>query len=298
MVLILCLPTLVALSLWTSVYGQAARAPVPATVKADRGDQCGACHESVASHFKASAHGKAKQFISGAFEQGCESCHGDANEQMSAGGDKSKIINPGRLKGAEASKNCIRCHQTQRAQMHWKGSAQQKANVSCVDCHKTHGGSAEKSSLAGKTEPETCFRCHGNLRHTMFQRSAHPLRDGKMTCSSCHNPHGTMTGNKLLKANSTNDLCLKCHAEKRGPFLWEHAPSRENCLSCHASHGSNHDKLLTMTVTMTCQNCHNQGRHQSVAGRPNALFNIGRACLQCHPQVHGSNHPAGQLFQR
>ena len=33
----------------------------------------------------------------------------------------------------------------------------------------------------------------------------------------------------MLKEASVNDNCYKCHAEKRGPFLWEHPPVRENC---------------------------------------------------------------------
>ena len=62
-------------------------------------------------------------------------------------------------------------------------------------------------------------------------------------CVDCHNPHGSPT-KPLLKADNVNTVCYACHAEKRGPLLWEHAPVRENCLNCHSPHGSNHDKLL------------------------------------------------------
>ncbi len=75
-------------------------------------------------------------------------------------------------------------------------------------------------------------------------RSSHmPMREGKIVCTDCHNPHGSYS-EKLLRANSVNENCYTCHAEKRGPFLWEHAPVRENCLNCHDPHGSINEYLL------------------------------------------------------
>jgi predicted CXXCH cytochrome family protein len=47
----------------------------------------------------------------------------------------------------------------------------------------------------------------------------------------------------LLEA-TVNDTCYQCHAEKRGPFLWEHAPVREDCTNCHSPHGSTQPSLL------------------------------------------------------
>ena len=83
-----------------------------------------------------------------------------------------------------------------------------------------------------------------------------PLPEGKMSCVDCHNPHGSAT-RSLLNADSVNDVCYTCHAEKRGPFLWEHAPVRESCVNCHQPHGSNHDKLLVGARPYLCQQCHN-----------------------------------------
>ncbi len=54
-----------------------------------------------------------------------------------------------------------------------------------------------------------------------------PVREGKLQCSSCHNPHGTIT-EKLIAENSVNELCYRCHLDKRGPFLGENPPVREN----------------------------------------------------------------------
>ncbi len=41
-----------------------------------------------------------------------------------------------------------------------------------------------------------------------------------------------------------NETCYTCHADKRGPFLWEHQPVNEDCTNCHTPHGSNITPLL------------------------------------------------------
>jgi DmsE family decaheme c-type cytochrome len=121
-----------------------------------------------------------------------------------------------------------------------------------------------------------------------------------MTCTSCHNPHGTVT-QTLLKENSINDTCYTCHAEKRGPFLWEHAPSIESCTVCHDAHGSNHERMLKVPKPRQCQQCHVESRHPtSPYGRDagSAKFVMGRSCVNCHVNIHGSNHPSGFAFTR
>ena len=69
---------------------------------------------------------------------------------------------------------------------------------------------------------------------------SHPVRQGKLGCSDCHEPHGTTAEKQLVRA-TINETCYECHAEKRGPMLWEHEPVAENCDDCHSRvHGSNH----------------------------------------------------------
>jgi len=132
-----------------------------------------------------------------------------------------------------------------------------------------------------------------------------PLPEGQMSCADCHNPHGTLT-RPLLKTDTVNTTCYSCHAEKRGPFLFEHAPVRANCLNCHDPHGSNQQTLLVMPLPMLCQQCHTMLRHpndlQTRAGlgsgpRPDERL-LGRACITCHANVHGSNNPAGPRFHK
>jgi DmsE family decaheme c-type cytochrome len=118
-----------------------------------------------------------------------------------------------------------------------------------------------------------------------------------MTCTDCHNPHGTVTP-ALLIENSVNENCYKCHADKRGPFLWEHPPVLENCLSCHDAHGSVHDNMLTVKEPRLCQQCHIDIRHPTEPFSATSRFVFNRSCTNCHSQVHGSNHPSGVMLQR
>jgi DmsE family decaheme c-type cytochrome len=123
-----------------------------------------------------------------------------------------------------------------------------------------------------------------------------PLREGKMVCTDCHNPHGSATAG-LLRANSINDNCYKCHAEKRGPFLFEHAPVRENCLNCHDPHGSVNEYLLKVARPRLCSECHAAFGHGLNSG-PLVVQGIGRSCQNCHTEVHGTNSPSGPLLHR
>jgi DmsE family decaheme c-type cytochrome len=132
-----------------------------------------------------------------------------------------------------------------------------------------------------------------------------PLLEGKISCVDCHNPHGSTTP-PLLKANSVNETCYNCHAEKRGPFLYEHAPVRDNCVNCHSPHGSNNEKLLVVARPILCQQCHEQNGHLTELMTRGGIANgprpdprvIGRACNNCHSQIHGSNSPSGSRFER
>ena len=115
---------------------------------------------------------------------------------------------------------------------------------------------SRKNQLKTAFEPDTCFQCHKDRRAQMFRSSHMPMREGKIVCSDCHNPHGSIT-ESLLKKDSINDVCYTCHAEKRGPFLFEHEPVRENCDNCHDPHGSINEYSLKMPRPRLCNECHN-----------------------------------------
>jgi DmsE family decaheme c-type cytochrome len=257
-------------------------------------------------------------------ERGCEACHGPGRAHVEGGGDVNEIIRFGknsRLSTAEQNDVCLKCH-AGKQRMYWRGSAHQSRGLACVDCHEIMSAKKERLSARARfnapltgvestkaSQPELCLSCHP-MRRAQLQRSSHmPFREGKVTCSSCHNPHGSPNPKQLIQS-TVNDNCYSCHAERRGPFLWEHAPVLENCGNCHEPHGSIHPQLLRVRAPKLCQQCHNDGQHRSSAyanvmpsagNRTPAGFNnrvVNRSCANCHSRVHGSNHPSGNYFTR
>ena len=96
--------------------------------------------------------------------------------------------------------------------------------------------------------------------------SHHPIMEGKMVCSDCHDPHGQLEKN--LKAETINLLCYKCHAEKQGPFAYPHPPVNENCCICHEPHGTVANNLLRQPPTFLCLRCHTGHRDLDHGGHP------------------------------
>jgi DmsE family decaheme c-type cytochrome len=156
-------------------------------------------------------------------------------------------------------------------------------------------------------EADTCGTCHKQVRQATLKASHHPILEGKVKCSDCHNPHGALT-QAMVKHETVNQQCFSCHADKRGPFVFGHPPVEENCLSCHTPHGSQHGKLLTEKAPNLCQDCHVSGRHPTAFygqnqawvlpdGSANAAVSsrfIARGCLNCHNAIHGSNAPSNR----
>ena len=141
-----------------------------------------------------------------------------------------------KVKADVANGQCQACHNRGEHAL-WDGSQHENRNVKCIDCHSVHS-SEGPTLMRAKTQQLTCARCHQTVTNKQQRFNHMPVREGKMTCSSCHNVHGT-TNVKLLRVGTTVDQsCTSCHTEKRGPFLWEHAPVVDSCTTCHDSHGS------------------------------------------------------------
>ncbi len=239
---------------------------------------------------------------------GCQSCHGSSVAHIKNSAKTSPRTAPDvvfgvKLKLKTASRpdaqneSCLACHDTMRTVQHWAGSGHEAADVTCAGCHRLHA--TNEHLLTADTEVETCLDCHRKQRANLRKRSTHPLFDAShadgsasMTCTSCHGPHGTV-GEKLVDANTINDKCYECHQEKKAPVLWEHSIVKENCLACHNVHGSNHEMMLTAKSPRLCQQCHEQGRHQTVAGETNSFLVVNRGCSNCHSSIHGTNNPSG-----
>lgn len=198
---------------------------------------------------------------------------------------------------------CLKCHENNVGR-HWWGSGHEMRGLACVSCHTVH---IPRDRLLERTsEAENCYRCHPNTRAEVHRASSHFIPPGKLTCRDCHDAHGG-EGPSLIREIAVNDICYTCHADKRGPFLWEHAPVSDNCMSCHLPHGGNHAALLRVREPWLCQQCHSGTRHPSMAYSGSQIPGGGgalsaqlplRSCANCHSRVHGSNHPSGARLLR
>jgi DmsE family decaheme c-type cytochrome len=279
-----------------------AREPLAQGVQGYAGTEtCVTCHTGYDASMNATKHGQARNPRTPAAAQGCETCHGPG-EAHANDPEKIKPALFDRMAAQDVTAACTTCH-NRGVHALWKGSQHEQRNVSCVSCHSIHKPRSTTAQLKAINQQQTCMSCHRD-KVAKLDRSGHmPVREGKMECASCHNPHGS-TNVRLLKAgNSVNESCASCHADKRGPWLFEHAGvSGESCATCHDPHGSNNDRMLVAKLPFLCQRCHNHTRHPStiydnrVLQSSNRLF--GRSCVTCHSAIHGSNHPAGSTFLR
>jgi DmsE family decaheme c-type cytochrome len=298
------LPILTSLTAAPIVHAQQPSAPQPSGGAGFVGDDtCTACHEAEGKALSETLHGKKANERAPAARpnQACETCHGPGKDHSETG-DKTKIRVFSKMAPHDASAVCLTCHYREGHAL-WTGSTHDVRNLTCITCHSVHNPQPHTAQLKTATVTDTCVPCH-HQEVAKEQRFGHmPLREGKMECTSCHNPHGTTNVRLLKTGNWINESCLGCHTEKRGPYLWDHAPVREAWSTCHDPHGSNQERMLVAKLPMLCQRCHIGTRHPStiydgvqLGARSNRL--IGRGCVNCHSQIHGSNSPAGNAFLR
>jgi DmsE family decaheme c-type cytochrome len=286
----------------------AAAAAAPADSNYVGAETCKVCHPEQFSKFSKTRMGRLflLQARSPKEANACETCHGPGKAHVDAGGGKGKggLITFAKNDKTPVEKRnavCLDCH-AKGARVFWQGSAHESRDVACTNCHKIMEQVSPKAQLAKETEIETCGTCHLQKRAQTMRSSHMPLREGKITCTSCHNPHGTVT-QTLLKEQGVNETCYTCHTEKRGPFLWTHPPVQESCVNCHDPHGSNWEKLLKAAKPRLCQQCHapGGGHPGNMYGRGDTAslkFVMGHQCTNCHALIHGSNHPSGKFFKR
>jgi DmsE family decaheme c-type cytochrome len=247
----------------------------------------------------------------------CTDCHGESDAHANNPGGKQRPA-PERMFTKNTKTNvqqrngaCLSCHEKDAKRSHWAGSIHESRDVACTSCHQIH--TAHDKVRDKRTQPEVCFTCHKEQRAQINRVSRHPIPEGKMGCSDCHNPHGS-AGPKLMKRDSVVETCYTCHMEKRGPFLWNHQPVTDDCSICHNPHGSNTAGLLKSRAPFLCQQCHEAVGHRgnipglNPTGGPlgtattlpgNKNITSARACLNCHTSIHGSNNPpsTGRSFR-
>ncbi|MSO73124.1 MAG: DmsE family decaheme c-type cytochrome [Rhodospirillaceae bacterium] len=277
---------------------------------ANDADACLKCHDApVVTSILHTPHMIKSDSRTKVAAEGCQSCHGDSTAHMARVAEGQTRPPPTVVfRGAHTSsvdarnQICSGCHQGGTA-THWQGSQHASSEIACTSCHASHP--ARDVVLVKTAQATVCFTCHADRRADALKPSHHPVVEGRMACADCHNPHGSV-GPHLLRGATVNETCLGCHDEKRGPFLWEHAPVAEDCSICHTPHGSVQASLLKQRPPYLCQNCHDSSLHNSQpfsgaglsGGALPARQQVLRACLNCHSAVHGSNHPSGVRLSR
>jgi DmsE family decaheme c-type cytochrome len=270
-------------------------------------DVCKNCHANIWSafyknpHYKSIASGKAAPE-----NTGCEGCHGPAGAHVEADGGSDTIPNAFSLMPPnKILDTCLRCHAETLSRSNIRRSTHTQEDVVCTNCHSIHKPQTPKFLLANKKQSELCYSCHANVRAQFSMPFKHRVNEGFIQCTDCHNPHGSsaptwrMASRPAMteQAQANEEPCLKCHIDKRGPFVWEHAAVRfDGCETCHNPHGSVNAKLLKRPVIFTvCLECHKGASFGPAGGtpKPDATHNLAdpryQNCTTCHVRIHGSN---------
>ena len=269
---------------------------------------CKTCHPDVWASFYKNPHYKSIASGTAPPEQtGCEGCHGAGKAHVEARGGKATIIAFSQLAPKGILNNCLNCHAKDVNRVEIRRSEHTQNDVVCTSCHSIHRSVSTKALLAKKqadlssqlprTRPgavQYAIEAPGERRrddlHGLPQSSWRPAPTWRMSARP----------RMVDQALANEEPCLKCHTDKRGPFLFEHAAVRvDGCESCHFPHGSTNARLLKRPVLFTlCLECHNgaegSGRTGSSIPTQSSSHNMAdpryRNCTMCrHVRIHGSN---------
>lgn len=260
-------------------------------------ESCVGCHEELATAMQHQIHRQIREFEVPGGVVGCEGCHGPGSAHAEEG-DVALIRT---FRDADASQACVDCHRAQ-GMARFKASVHAANGLACQDCHAIHRPSSGPL--------ETCADCHAEVVAELQLPSHHPVREGKMSCSSCHDVHGVGVALLAKDHQRVNDSCYDCHQEKEGPFVFEHPPVAESCSNCHRPHGSVANNLLAVQQPSLCLQCHEFHFHAGYKAADAEEVEVGgvvrenrfgaesmniaftTSCTECHGAVHGSDSPS------
>ncbi len=300
--------------------GQPAAAETPQSYTGT--DTCLHCHNDSGKSVERTMHW-------GTFDKGselektdvssCEGCHGsgkahaeaelDAERNDTKNPEAKKLIFDFTAKGttpADINKRCLACHANSPTHLNSSNSFHKQNEVSCINCHSPHHAQTSEKLLV-KAQPDLCYSCHLQQKSQFNMPFRHRVNEGLIKCTDCHDQHGSAgvweSSNGLTRQLRTSDsgetVCFKCHKDKQGPFVFEHASVRiEGCAACHIPHGgANIHMLKYSNMDLQCLQCHTAASfgHTKTTGFPVMTAQNStqqQACVLCHVQIHGSNFNA------
>lgn len=131
----------------------------------------------------------------------CDTCHSPAKD--------GKVV----LTQADAKSLCVTCH-SDKAELIEKAKVPHPgAAGDCTDCHSPHASA--QPGLPKTNAVDICLGCHSDIAD-QGKKPYHHQPAFKQGCATCHQPHGG-ENDHLLRAATTNSLCLECHGPDRQP---------------------------------------------------------------------------------
>jgi DmsE family decaheme c-type cytochrome len=292
--------------------GAAAAKPAAAAPAADAyagSEACAGCHDEISTGFQKNRHATLETDKRRKWDgKACESCHGPGAKHAETT-EVSDILNPAKLSAPRSEKLCLDCHKNTPTHVGRLQGGHGRNAVPCTGCHNVHKTGEESSHLIHRSKSginQQCSGCHPNVMASFQKPHRHRVNEGAMSCVDCHNPHASFLNRNLRLVNGNEPNCFRCHSNKRGPFVFEHAPARnEPCTVCHEPHGSANPRMLTRhEVYLQCLECHSNLQSPApstgvIGGVPPAFHNLNSArirnCTICHTKIHGSHVSKGLL---
>jgi DmsE family decaheme c-type cytochrome len=230
-------------------------------------DECEDCHDEVKERAPSTE-----------YHADCESCHGPGSLHVESE-EPEDVRYP-------ASSDCLGCHESGRTgHLAWATGEHERAGVICSDCHDLHNREplhVRTVEVAGfgylDATSTLCIRCHTDVGSRLNFPSHHPVREGMLSCTDCHAPHG----DRRTALGDRTTLCTGCHQDHAGPWIFEHTPVAEGCNTCHDPHGTAEYNLLDSIEPALCLSCHTV----PVVHEPRARYYT--RCTDCHGAIHGS----------
>ena len=217
------------------------------------GGDCRTCHEEKLVQWDKTYHA--------GVPDGCAACHKGAEAHLKGRMEGENTPGPSlkSLPAKEVNAVCLSCHETTHHSA-WTGSAHSRRGLACTQCHSVHSFESRTAQLKTAKPSDVCMSCHTVIRAQMMRTSHHPVREGLMECTSCHNPHGS-NHDKMLVARLPW-LCQRCHLNTRHPGTFYDGRVGGGSLALSTNRAVEH------------------------------------ACKNCHQNIHGGNAPSGPYFGR